>query len=166
MPPRTKKTIRSEAATLRLEDLCARSEQCTYDLRRKLAGWGLSASESERILRQLADNRFVDDSRFARAFVRDRYRFAGWGRQKITAGLYARHIDKDIIEEALNEIDVRRYAAVAFKAMVSKLRQLPEEMEQRDKRMRLMRFAVGRGYEMSLIIKILESERLWESSKK
>lgn len=166
MPQRTKKPMKPEAATLRLEDLCARSEQCTSDLRRKLSGWEISSSDSDSIIRHLSENRFVDDSRFARAFVRDRYRFAGWGRQKIISGLYAKRIAKDTIDDALTEIDVRLYASIAFKAIAARLRQLPEDMDRRDKRMRLMRFAAGRGYEVSLIIKILESERLWASSGK
>lgn len=166
MSPRIKKPMKPEAATLRLEDLCARSEQCSSDLRRKLSGWGISSSDSDSIMRHLSENRFVDDSRFARAFVRDRYRFAGWGRRKIISGLYAKRIAKGMIDDAMAEIDVRQYASIAFKAIAARLRQLPEDMDPRDKRMRLMRFAAGRGYEVALIIKILESERLWTSSGK
>lgn len=166
MPRNLKKPMKPEAATIRLEDLCARSEQCTGDLRRKLSQWGITPGDTEKIIQHLSENRYVDDYRFARAFVRDRYRFAGWGRQKIIAGLYAKRLTKDAIEQALTEIDMRQYAAIAFRAIATKLRQLPKEMERRDKQQRLMRFAAGRGYEVSLIIKILESARLWQSSEK
>lgn len=157
--------MKPQAALMRLEDLCARSEQCSSDLRRKLSQWGISSADADSIISQLTDNRFLDDSRFARAYARDRYLYAKWGRCKIITGLYAKRIDKSTIEDALGEIDMRRYAAIAFKAIASKLRQLPDEMPGFEKRQRLIRFAVGRGYEISLISKILESSRLWQSSQ-
>lgn len=160
-----KKPMKPEAAILRLEDLCARSEQCTADILRKLTTWGISASDSKKIISHLTDNRFIDDNRFAKAYVHDKYRFSGWGRRKITVGLYSKRISKETIEEALNEINIKEYASIAFKAFASKLRQMPDDMPQFEKRQRLMRFAAARGYEASLIIKILESDRLWHSSQ-
>lgn len=157
--------MKPQAALMRLEDLCARSEQCSSDLRRKLSQWGISSADADSIISQLTDNRFLDDSRFARAYARDRYLYAKWGRRKIITGLYAKRIDKSTIEDALEEIDMRRYAAIAFKTIASKLRQLPDEMTGFEKRQRLIRFAVGRGYEISLISRILESSRLWQSSQ-
>ena len=159
-----KKPMKPEVAMLRLEDLCARSEQCTSDLQRKLSNWGISKSDSEKIISHLIDNRFVDNNRYARAYVRDKYRFSGWGRQKIIAGLYSKRIDKSIIEEALSEINLKEYASIAFRAIASKLRQLPDELSRADKRQRLIRFAASRGFEIALIIKILDSDRLWHSS--
>lgn len=158
-----KKPIKPEAATMRLEGLCARSEQCTADLQRKLSTWGISKSDSEKIITYLIENRFVDNSRFARAYVRDKYRFSGWGRQKIISGLYAKRIEKHLIEDALTEINLKEYASIAFRAIASKLRQMPDELTRSNKQQRLMRFAAGRGYEIALIIKILDSDRLWQS---
>lgn len=157
--------MKPQAALIRLEDLCARSEQCTFDLRRKMSQWGIPSADADSIILHLEENRFLDDSRFARTYTRDRYLYAKWGRRKIITALYAKRIDKSIIEDALSEIDMRRYAAIAFKAIASKLRQLPDEMPGFEKRQRLIRFAVGRGYEISLISQILESSRLWQSSQ-
>lgn len=159
-----KKPIKPEAAILRLEDLCARSEQCSFDIQRKLFIWGLSKSDSEKIIDHLIENRFLDDSRFARAYIRDKYRFSGWGRRKIITSLYSKHINKNIIDNALSEIDIKEYVTIAFRIISSKLRQLPDEMKRTEKRQRLMRFAASRGYEITLIIRILDSERLWQSS--
>ena len=160
-----RKPMKPQAAVLRLEDLCARSEQCTADLLRKLSTWGLSKSDSEKIIKHLTETRFLDDSRYARAYVRDKYRFSGWGRKKIISGLYTKHISKSLIEEAITEINLKEYATIAFRAIASKLRQLPPDMSHSEKRQRLMRFAAGRGYEVALIIKIIDSQRLWQSSE-
>lgn len=157
-----KRPMTTEAATIRLESLCARSEHSTYELQQKLYKWGISPTEAAKIIRHLTDARFVDDNRFAQAYVKDKYRFARWGRRKISTGLYAKHIDSDTIDQALSTINNREYATIAFNLIASKLRTLPADIERIEKRQRLLKFGVGRGYETSLIIKILNSRRLWE----
>lgn len=159
-----KKTISPESALTRLEALCARSEQCSADCLAKMKRWGLSDSASRAILDDLVGRRFVDDIRFARAYVRDKYLFARWGRRKIVAGLYAKRIPRDIINEALGEIDIRRYASVAFRLLAAKRRQLPADMPLFDARRRLLAFGMARGFETALVIKILESTKLWDGS--
>lgn len=126
--------------------------------------WGLSGNDIENILRQLTESRFVNDLRFARAYVHDKYVYSRWGRKKIASGLYAKRIPRATIEEALDGIDRREYAAIAFRVLSSKLRQLPADMPEFDKRRRLMAFAQSRGYETNLTIRILESSRLWHGS--
>lgn len=152
-----------ETAVVRLETLCARSEQCSHDLMQKLIKWGFTRSEAESIIGRLIDRRFVDDSRFAKAYVRDKYRFARWGQRKIITGLYSKRIDKATIDEALEEIDMRQYALIAFEVIASKLRALPSEIPDFELRQKLIRFGLSRGYETGLILKILQSNRLWAS---
>ena len=82
-----KKPISPEKAKVRLEELCARSEQCTGDAYKKLQTWGIARSDAETIVKSLVDRRFIDDERFCHAFVRDKMRFARWGRRKIKAAL-------------------------------------------------------------------------------
>lgn len=156
-----KHAMTEETALARLESLCARSERCHFELATRLRNWQVPGSVAERILQSLRENRFYDDERFARAFVREKYLFQRWGRNKIVSQLYAKRIDRATIDEALSEIEVRRYAANAFKLVAAKLKSLPEEMPQIEKRTRLLRYGVSRGYESSLIIKIIESRRLW-----
>lgn len=159
-----KKPLTSEMAIMRLEALCARSEQCSNEARTRLQRWGITGGEAERIVKHLTDNRFIDDGRYARAYVHDKYMYSRWGRRKIVAGLYAKRLDRETIDEAVSEaIDMRDYAAAAFSAVAAKLRMLPEDMPQSEKRRRLLLFGAGRGYETALIIKILDSNRLWQT---
>lgn len=156
-----KKPMSADAALVRLEELCARSEQAVSEVRQKLFKWGIPESEAEKIVESLVDRRFVDDARFAEAFVRDKYRFARWGRHKIRLALIAKRIPRDYIAESLQAIDNQEYARMAFASVQSKLRSLPTDMEPGEKRQRLYRFAIGRGYESSLVVKILSSKSLW-----
>lgn len=156
-----KKQIGAADALARLEALCARSEQCSHEVTQKLWKWGICGDAAKEILDRLVDGRYVDDRRYAESFVRDKYRFARWGRVKIRMSLVAKRISRDVIDEAMTAIDVREYASMAYRTVSAKLRQLPADMPRAEMRARLLRFAMGRGYETALIIKILDSQRLW-----
>lgn len=138
----------------RLEALCARSEQCSFDIRRKLYAKGISGSKANEIIETLEQQKFVDDSRYARAYARDKYRFSLWGRNKIKAALAVKRIDSQTIAEALSEIDLKEYAACAVKAIRGKARMLGP-LSERENREKLIRFGLSRGYESKLIFQII-----------
>lgn len=149
-----------ETALARLQTLCARSEQCESDLRKKLSSWGLCASDSDSIIDALAAERFLDNSRFARAYAHDKLMFNGWGRRKITQGLWAKGIDRRTIDEAVGEaIDPAEYRRRAFAVIQSRAVSLDPTAENK---MRLLRFGAGRGFEVQLLIRIINSAALWK----
>lgn len=157
-----KKPVTEAIATERIETLCCRSEQCSADIRRKLSLWGITPDTADRIIEKLRERKFIDDSRFARAFVRDKYRFSGWGRNKIITALRTKQISASVVSEALREINLREYADMAFKAVKSKLRTMPSGLTLHDIRNRLYRFGIQRGFESSLVMRIINSKKLWE----
>lgn len=152
-------------ARARLEELCVRSEQCSFDLRQKLIRWGVERGCHDKLIEALTSARFVDDGRFARAYVRDKYRFDRWGRMKIVRGLMAKRIDRATINEALEEIDSKEYALNCFMLLRAKLRQISADAERYEAKQKLLRFGAARGYEASLLIKLIDNERLWASRK-
>lgn len=160
-----KKPMSIEDALARMEIKCAAAEHCSWEIRTSLMRKGLSPGDISIIIDSLQSRGFVDDARFARAFVRDKYRFSAWGRYKIIAALRAKQIDRALIDDALGEIDRREYVGTAFRTVASRLRQIPADTDRRKAYEKLLRFGVGRGYEMALILKILDSERLWQSWK-
>lgn len=149
-----RRTITPENAIVRLESLCARAEHCTFELMTKLRGWGITGATAEEIIDRLVDNRFVDDLRFARSFVRDRYRFSGHGRRKIALALIAKRIPRDIIDTAMEEIDEEIY--------FDNLRQLIDrkaatlDVDTFEDRNKLYRYGLGRGYESSLVARAIK----------
>lgn len=156
-----RKIVEPKAALERLQDLCARSEQCSGDIMRKLYNWGVSASNSAKIVEILERDRYIDDDRFARAFVRDKYRFSGWGRIKIMQHLAAKRIDKSIAREALDEIDEEEYRAIALKALKTKARTI-DDSNTYEGRTKLFRFGAGRGYEAGMLSELIKSGEIWE----
>ncbi|MDE6267132.1 MAG: RecX family transcriptional regulator [Muribaculaceae bacterium] len=146
----------------RLESLCATSEQCTHEISQKLIRWGIDRNDAEKILSSLIQRKFVSDERYAVAFVRDKYRFSKWGRRKIMLALMQKHIDKQSINAALNEIDNEEYIEILFSVMRSKARSI-REGNSFEGRTKLFRSVASRGYESSLITSFIAENEIWEN---
>lgn len=144
-------------ALSRLEALCAKAEHSTGELRRKLFQWHIPKSEADRIIASLSERRFVDDRRFARAFVRDKIAFARWGRLKIRAALSAKGVSADIIREALDSIHEKEYVKTLASLIAAKSRTI-NDADTFEGRTRLFRYAVSRGFEAELVGRIIRSQ--------
>lgn len=147
-------SISPERALERLEQLCVRSEHCTAELMAKLRTWKITPEDTEAIIYSLQRRRFVDDGRFARAFVRDKYRFNRWGRIKIRMELRAKHIPADIIDAAMDEIDEEIYIA-GLKALINSKMRVARGDDAFKIRQKIFRAAVSRGFESALVAKML-----------
>lgn len=151
-----RKPLGREEALLKMADLCARSEQCAFEISRKLRLKGLSASDIEFVIDELVARRFIDEYRYARSFSRDKVRFSAWGRNKIRAALLARRIPSRTIGEAFAEIDDDDYAGAVARAARAKSCSL-DLSEARD-RLALYRYLLTRGFESDIARR--EVERL------
>lgn len=126
--------------------LCSRSEKCTSEILEKLRRWGLSAEESEAVVEKLIEEKYLNDERFARAYVKDKFRFNHWGKQKIAHMLRAKNISPEILELAFEEIEDEGYVDELRKLLIDKEKSIKAK-DKYDKRNKLMRFALGRGFE-------------------
>lgn len=135
--------------------LCSRSEKCTSEIQEKLKLFGLSVEESELVIEKLKDEKYIDDERFARAYVKDKFRFNHWGKQKIEYMLRAKKINQDILALAFEEIKDEGYADELLKLLTDKAKTVKAK-DQYDKRNKLMRFAMGRGFESGKIYAALK----------
>lgn len=156
---RKKKTINQ--AILQLETLCARAEHCTSEVQQKMYNWGFSCDDMEKVIIHLKKNRYIDDARFARAYVKDKLIFSRWGRQKIIQGLIAKRVSKDAIEDALDEIYEQQYMEILEHVLKVKSQGIANA-DSYEGKIKLLRFAVSRGFELSLAKNILDSGVLWE----
>ncbi|MBD5283379.1 MAG: RecX family transcriptional regulator [Bacteroides sp.] len=144
-----KRTISADQARMKLADLCARSEQCESDLLKKLQRWGISMSDSIGIIESLKKGRFLDNSRYAGAFARDKARFSRWGRRKIAMALAAKRIAQADIREGLDSIDEEEYLEALHLAATAKARSL--DLTQPTDRQKLYAHLISRGYESPLV---------------
>lgn len=135
--------------------LCAGAEQCSADIREKVLKKGFSAAAADKIVDYLVKNKYIDDSRYAKAFASDKVRFSGWGRNKIRVYLKAKRIPDPIISRGLASINDTDYTESLRKALAAKARSL--DLGEVADRRKLYRHLASRGFESSLIIKEITS---------
>ena len=116
----------------------------------KMRRWQLSEDVRERVLDRLIDEKFVDDERFARLFVREKIRFDRWGRRKIEQALYQKGVASDISRRVLDEVDDEAYVAELKKLIAAKRRSVQAESDY-EMRAKLTKYALGRGFDYNVI---------------
>lgn len=152
---RPRKILTPAEALARAAALCDKCEQCSPDIIRKLAAWGIPASDTAKIIERLRQTRYLDDMRFARAYAHDKMAYSGWGRNKILQGLWAKRLGREYIEASCDELDEEEYNDIARRVIRSKVRSLPEGLSTYENRMKVMRFGVQRGFEARLVSQII-----------
>lgn len=137
---------------------CAGKECCRSDIRQKLTSWSADEEETEKILNQLMKEKFIDEERYASAFVRDKFKYNKWGRVKTGAALRMKQIPPDIISLALETIDENAYRE-AIETIISSHRRTVKAKNKYDLKGKLLRYGLSKGFESHLLYDILkESE--------
>lgn len=129
---------------------CSVSEQCLSDIEAKLSRYDLTEEEHTRILRHLVEEKYVDDRRYAEAYVKDKYRFNKWGRIKIAQGLRMKGIDNETIKSAMEAIDEEEYLGI-LRDLIKAKRKSTRGASEYEINGKLIRFATGRGFEFAAI---------------
>lgn len=148
------RVLNFEQGLQRAAALCCQSEHCVADITEKLLRWGVSREDSGRIIDRLIDEKYIDESRYALAYVRDKVRFSHWGRVKIKSMLRMLRVSEQDISNAFDSFDEDEYLGVLENVIESKRRTLPEASSY-DSRVKLIRFALQRGFEMHEITKFI-----------
>jgi regulatory protein len=120
------------------------------DIEAKLSRYDLTEEERTRILRHLVEEKYIDDRRYAEAFVRDKYRFNKWGRIKIAQGLRMKGIDSETISTAMEAIDEAEYLDI-LRDLIKAKRKSTRGKNDYEINGKLVRFATGRGFEYAAI---------------
>lgn len=131
----------------RMAALCSRREYCKSDISAKIAALSADA-DAQAIISRLCEEKFLDESRYAAAFVRDKSRLQGWGDMKIRFALQRKGLGKETIDEALSQIDAQAQTERLTKLMRAKAQALKNATVD-EKRAKLIRFAVSRGFSYS-----------------
>lgn len=144
------KEVTEQGAYLQLAQLCAKSEHCQHDMLEKMRRWEMSEETQARVMQRLISERYVDDERYARAFVRDKIRYNKWGRRKVEQGLWQKRIDDNIRQQVLDEVDEEEYLSVLRPLLKQKRRSTKAESDYEMNR-KLVRFALSRGFTYDII---------------
>ena len=150
-----KKEMTEQEAYLQLAALCAQAEHCQQEMRDKMRRWELDETVQNRIIDRLIKERYVDDERYARAFVKDKIRYNKWGRRKVQQALWMKRIDADIQQRVLDEIDEKEYLDVLRPLLKQKRKSIKAESDY-ELNQKLLRFALGRGFGFDIIRQCLD----------
>ncbi len=148
------KPITYETALERCAAACARAEHSAGELRKKMVRWRLPRQDADRVIDFLYDNAFIDDARFAHAFVNDKVAFDLWGRIKIRQALRLHGIDSETIAAALDDVDSELYRH-NLDTLLRQKAKLTTETDPYKRKTALYRFAASRGYESELALPII-----------
>ena len=145
-----KKEMTEQEAYLQLAALCAQAEHCEQEMRDKMRRWELDETVQNRIINRLIKERYVDDERYARAFVKDKIRYNKWGRRKVQQALWQKRIDADIQQRVLDEIEEKEYLDILRPLLKQKRKSIKAESDY-ELNQKLVRFAMGRGFGFDII---------------
>jgi regulatory protein len=134
--------------------LCAGREYSAGDISSKLLSWGINDDESAKIIGLLKKNNFINEERYAQAFVRDKFKYNKWGKIKISAQLKAKNISGETIKNALDAIDNETYKQTLIN-LLSTHRRSVKAKNQYDLNAKLLRYGLSKGFESSLLYDLL-----------
>jgi regulatory protein len=134
----------------KMAQLCSRSEQCSADIRKKILAYEIVDEIVDEIIEKLIEEKYIDDRRYVRAYVNDKFRMNKWGRIKMRHYLRAKGLSDEVIQYGLENIDEEKYTAVLVKTMKAKAKSIKEK-DKFKKMGQIIRFAQNRGFEPELI---------------
>jgi regulatory protein len=133
---------------------CSRREFCIEDISNKLQLWDVEKNDTEKIIGILIKENFINESRYAIAFVKNKFNYNKWGKVKIAVHLRVKKLPPDIISSALDSIDNELYTKV-LKELIANHRRAVKAKNQYDLKAKLLRYGLSKGFESSLLYNIL-----------
>lgn len=146
-----------QEAYLSLAALCAQAEHCQWEMLEKMRRWELSDEAQARVMERLMKERYVDDERYARAFVKEKVRYNKWGRRKVEQALWQKHIGDSVRQQVLDEVDDDEYISI-LRPLLQQKRRSTKAASDYELNQKLIRFAVSRGFTMDIIKQCINVE--------
>ncbi|MCB4807416.1 RecX family transcriptional regulator [Tamlana sp. 62-3] len=145
-----KKTYTLQEAIKKLEHYCAYQERCHKEVRQKLVTMHMIPEAIDTVIVHLLQHNFLNEERFAKTFVRGKFRIKKWGRRRLTLELKKKDISKANINEAFREINDAEYIEV-FNDLAEKKANSMTEPNKLKKKKKLVDFLLYRGWESHLV---------------
>lgn len=148
--------LTEQNALCRVAAYCSKAERCEYDVRKKLVAWELSEEEQSRIIKRLKEEKYLDNSRYCRSYINDKVKYNKWGEKKIIFELRKKMIaEKDYLPH-LKDVTKDDFEEQLIHILKVKNR-TTKAKDDYDRKTKLMRFALGRGFQMDLVIKCVDN---------
>ncbi len=144
----------SAEAIEKLRRFCAYRERCHSEVRSKLLEIKVYGDQLEQVITELIKENYLNEERYARSYVRGKFKINRWGRNKIVQHLSAKHISEYCIRKAWSEIDPEEYERV-LKSILRKYKETKKGLSATQLSRVLVQYAVSRGFELDIVYKVL-----------
>jgi len=138
----------------KMAQLCSRSEQCSVDIRKKMVAYEIMDELVEEIITKLKSEKFIDDERYVKAYISDKFRLNKWGKIKLRYYLKVKGLHDNVIEKGLHEINEEQYKKVLIETLKEKAKKTKSD-NKFEKMSQIIRFAQSRGFEPEIIHRYL-----------
>ena len=143
-----------DAALDKMQKYCAMQERCQSEIRSKLIEIKIYGEDLESIIAELITDNFLSEERYAKAFVRGKFRMNQWGKTKIKQALQLKKISPYCIKKGMEEITDEAYIET-LKELLEKKKNILRETDSFQRNQKLLQYAIGKGFENELIQKFL-----------
>lgn len=143
-----------DAALEKMQKYCALQERCQSEIRTKLIEIKIYGEDLESIIAELITDNYLNEERYAMAFVRGKFRMKQWGKNKIKQELQMKKISPYCIKKGMQEITDEVYVET-LKNILEKKKNLLQEADDFKRNQKLLQYAIGKGYESELVQKYL-----------
>ena len=150
-----KKECTENQALYKAEAYCSVAERCESEVRAKLEQWGAPQACWDKIISRLTVDNYISSSRYVGTFVREKCRFNKWGKKKIIQALKMKQLPDTFIDEAMDAIDREEYISNLSFLLQRKMKEVKARNDY-ERNGKLIRFALGRGFEMNDILVCLK----------
>jgi len=139
-----------EEAKRSIERYCAYQERCHKEVVDKLKKMGMIDDAIDQIIPHLLEHKFLNETRFAKAYAGGKFRIKKWGRVRITRELKMRGLNKRTIDKGLEEIPDSDYLTT-FDTLSRKRNDQLTETDKYKRRKKLADYLLYRGWESHLV---------------
>ncbi|WP_316789901.1 regulatory protein RecX [Pedobacter frigoris] len=148
-----------KAALAKAEHYCAYQERSQQEVRDKLYEWGLWSNDVEETISELIQTNFLNEERFAAAYVSGKFNIKGWGKIKIKQGLKLKKVPDKMIANALKAINYDDYLKTILASAEKKLKTIAEK-DSYKRKYKLVNYLLTKGFENDLILEVLKNNNL------
>ncbi|MBL7825031.1 MAG: RecX family transcriptional regulator [Saprospiraceae bacterium] len=147
-----KQALTPDEILSKMEQYCAYQERSPMEVQKRLATLGANETDATQILEVLKTDGFFDETRFAFAFARGKFRNNHWGKIRIRHELRLRNIHPEIGRAALEALDDEGYETTIIQLLEKKLEQYKKDQNRFQKAAAAV---IRSGYESDLVFNYL-----------
>ncbi len=142
----------------KIRHFCAYQERSQYQVRQRLYEYGIYTQDVNQIIVELIEENYLNEERFAKAFVRGKFNIKKWGRIKIKQALYPHKLSDYILKKAFAEIDEAEYLKTLKSVIEKKSREvkIKNDFERKGK---IAHYAITRGFEPDMVWEIIKADK-------